>query len=629
MALQNSYSGRILRVDLSRRQITEEPVDEAVMRKYVGGTGLGAKYLYESVSPGIEWNDPRNIIFYGSGPLGGTVGGTGTFSVVTKGPQTNGAVSTQANGFFGAFLRFSGFHGIIVQGAADDWVYLYIHDGISELRNARHLIGKDTWQTGELIGKELGLDEHQVSVLSIGPAGENLVRFASLVGDRGHVASHGGVGAVMGSKKLKAIAAKRSKGELQIKDREAVKAIGREMLEIIKSHPKAETYHWGTSLWVPIYLPLGLLPIKNLTGTDFPEAPKFGGRYYRPRLEMKRTPCWACQFYHCHLVKITEGPYAGYVAEEPEFEDFVAFGPLINQTDHNAVIMLSDINDRLGMDANEAGWLLAMLMECYEKGIITKRDTDGIELTWGNVEAVKAMLSKIAKREGFGNILAEGTMRAGAAIGGEAPNIGVYLQTGVAPRSHDHRARWVEMLDAATSPTSTIDSANASTPPELFGLKPLTDPFSPDEVAKTVVGVKGRRALEDSLAICAFTCRGSSNKHLTDCLNAATGWDWDAGEVSQFGHMVSNLLRCFDIRHGHNPEKEHPSPRYSATPTYGPAKGISILASWEQMKAKFYELTGWDKKSGLPLPETLKKSGLDWIIKDVYPDYTAPGRRNR
>lgn len=558
-------------------------------------------------------------MFFGSGPLGGTVGGTGAFSVVTKGPQTNGAVSAQANGFFGAFLRFSGFDGVMVLGAADDWVYLYIHDGLGELRDARSLVGKDTCETGELIIQELGLGGGQVSVFSIGPAGENLVRFACIVGDRGHVVAHGGAGAVMGSKKLKAIAAKRGREKPRIDNEEALRSIGKEMVENIKHHPTASTFLWGTSLLLPQYLPFGLLPIKNLTATDFPEADKFGGKSYRPRLEMKRHPCWACQFHHCNIVKIMEGPYAGYEAEEPEFEDLVAFGPLIGQTDPQAVIMLTDLNDRLGMDVNEIGWLLAMLMECYAKGIITRRDIDGIELTWGNVEAVRAILPKIARREGFGHVLAEGTRQAAELIGGEAPDIGVYLQTGAVPRSHDHRVRWEEMLDTATSPTSTIDSANVATPPQLFGMEPLNDLFDPEQLAGLVAGAKGRRALEDSLVICAFNCRGSSNKLLTDCLNAATGWDWEPGEVSKFGHMVSNLLRCFDIRHGRDIKKERPSPRYSSTPAYGPAKGKSVSVCWEQMRAKLYENMGWDEKSGMPLPETLSKVGLDWLIKDMYP----------
>ncbi len=626
MTSGNSYTGTILRIDLGRRHITCETVEEAVMKKYIGGAGLGAKYLYENVPPGTEWNDPGNILFFGTGPLGGTIGGTGTLSVVTKGPQTNGAVSTQANGFFGAFLRFSGFHGLVIQGKADDWVYLYLHDGIGELIDARHLLCRDTWEMGELIGRELRLSEHQLSTFSIGPAGENLVRFACIVGDRGHVASHGGAGAVMGSKKLKAIVAKRSQRQLEVANKEAIKSIGQEILQNIKEHRTATTFWWGTSMLLPQYRPLGVLPIKNLTATDFPEATEFGGQAYRPRLEMKRHPCWACQFHHCHIVKIREGPYAGYVAEEPEFEDFVAFGPLIGQTDPQAVIVLNDINDRLGMDANETGWLLAMLMECYQRGIITRQDTDGIELTWGNVDAVRAILPRIARREGFGDTLAEGTMRTAAKIGGEASDIGIYLQTGAVPRGHDHRARWEEMLDVATSPTSTLDSANAATPPQLFGLEPLTDPFSPQQLVRLVTGTKGRRALEDSLAICSFTCRGSGNQLLTDCLNAITGWDWEPAEVSRFGHMLSSLLRCFDIRHGRDVTKECPSPRYSSTPTYGMAKGKSIAPYWDEMITKLYQAMGWDKKSGIPQPETLAKIGLDWIIKDMYPDYTVSSK---
>ncbi len=616
---KDNYTGTILRVDLTTRQVASESVAEEVMRKYVGGSGLGAKYLYESVPPGVKWNDPENVLFFGTGPLGGTVSGTGIFSVVTKGPQTNGAVSTQANGFFGAFLRFSGFHGVVVEGAADDWTYLYIHDGGAELRDARHLAGKDTMETEELIGKELGLGRHQVSVFGIGPAGENLVRFACIAGDRGHMAAHGGTGAVMGSKKLKAIVSKRSQGQVQIGDKETTRSIANEILENLKRRPYSSTFWWGTSLLVPAYLPLGLLPIKNLTASDFPVADKFGGEQLRPRLEMKRSPCWACQLHHCHTVKIVEGPYSGYLAEEPEYEDLAAFGPLIGQTDPQAVIVLTDLNDRLGMDVNEIGWLLAMLMECYEKGIITRKDIDGIELTWGNVEAVRALLPRIAGRQGFGNILAEGTMQAAALIGKGAPEIGVYFQTGAAPRTHDHRARWEEMLDVATSATSTIDSANASTPPQLFGIEPLTNSFSPDEVARVVAGTKGRRAFEDSLAICSFTCRGSSNKLLTDCLNSVTGWDWQPEEISRFGHMLSNLLRCFDIRHGRDTSKESPSPRYASAPTYGPAEGKSASLCWEQMKARLYEGMGWNKRSGIPLPDTLRKVGLEWVIKDMYP----------
>jgi len=617
---QEPYTGALLQVDLSNTRLDKKQIDEEVMKKYIGGTGLGAKFLYENVPPGIEWNDPANLIFFGSGPFGGTIGGSGAFSLVTKGPQTDGAVSVQSNGSFGAFLRFSGFHAIAITGAANDWVYLYVHDGIGEIRDARHLKGKDTLETEELITEELGLGEHQVSVYSIGPAGENLVRFAAVMGDKGHVAAHGGGGAVMGSKKLKAIVTKRSKRQLQVKDIKTLKGISKEMTEIIKHLQKSQVHTWGTSMLFPIYPKLGLLPIKNLTASEFPDAHKFGGDYYRPRLQMERSLCWACGFHHCHIVTVTEGPYAGYTAEEPEYEGMAAWSSIIGQNELGAAIMLNDVTNRLGMDVNEAGWLFGMLMECYEKGIITKKDTGGIELPWGNAEAVRSLLHKIAMREGFGTILAEGTMRAAEAIGGDAPNIGVYMKTGAAPRGHDHRNRWPEMLDVATGSTSTVDSANVFVPAELMNIPPVDDEFSPDEVARVVAGVKGRRALEDSLVLCTFTCRLCDNKFLVDALNAITGWDWEKEQIPTFGHRVANLLRCFDFRHGRTKQREQPSPRYSSAAINGPGKGISVAPYWDQMRDKFYDYMGWDKETGKPLPGTLSKVGLDELVRDMWPE---------
>ncbi|GAG27684.1 unnamed protein product, partial [marine sediment metagenome] len=208
------YTGRILRVDLGREQISEESLDNETLRKYVGGTGLGAKYLYEEVPPGVEWSDADNRIMFFTGPIGGTkVSGSGIFSVVSKGPMTNMAGTSQANGYFGAFLKLSGFDGVIVHGKAKKWLYLHIHDGTAELRDAEHLQGKDTWETEDTIKKGIS---RQSSVYSIGPAGENLVRFACIAGDHGHVAAHNGLGAVMGSKKLKAIVAERGRQKIAI-----------------------------------------------------------------------------------------------------------------------------------------------------------------------------------------------------------------------------------------------------------------------------------------------------------------------------------------------------------------------------------------------------------------------------
>ena len=209
------YAGRLLRLDLTGGRITEDSLDGNTLKKYVGGTGLGAKILYEEVAPEIDWSSPENRLVLASGPLGGTrVGGSGTFSVVTKGALTNGATSSQANGLLGAYLRFNGFEGVIFQGAAKSPVYLYVHDGMAELRDAGHLTGKDVWETEDIIKAEVAKPGREASVFGIGPAGENRVRFATIAGDRGHIAAHNGVGAVLGSKKMKAIAVARRKGNL-------------------------------------------------------------------------------------------------------------------------------------------------------------------------------------------------------------------------------------------------------------------------------------------------------------------------------------------------------------------------------------------------------------------------------
>ncbi|MFH1140339.1 MAG: aldehyde ferredoxin oxidoreductase N-terminal domain-containing protein, partial [Chloroflexota bacterium] len=220
------FTGKLLRVDLTNEEVSEESVDEATQRAYPGGTSIGAKVLYEEVPSGVEWSDPENRLVLATGPLGGTtIGGSGTFSVATKGALTNGATSSQANGFFGAYLKFCGYDGIIIQGAAKRWLYLHVRDGGAELRDASHLAGKDTWETDDIIKRELGYKEKAMSVFCIGPAGENLVKFAAICGDKGHIAGHNGTGAVMGSKRLKAIAVERGKRRLAVSDRKGLVAV--------------------------------------------------------------------------------------------------------------------------------------------------------------------------------------------------------------------------------------------------------------------------------------------------------------------------------------------------------------------------------------------------------------------
>lgn len=251
MAAQNGiggYVGKILRVDLTNERISEEVLDKETLRKYVGGTALGAKYLYEEVPPEVEWSDPENRIMFFTGPLTGTKVGSGIFSVISKGATTGLAGTSQANGFFGAFLKFAGFDGIIVQGQARKWSYLYVHDNTAEIRSAEDLVGKDTWETEDAIKKGL---KRQSSVYSIGPAGENLVRFACIVGDQGHVVAHSGLGAVMGSKRLKAVAAERMPGSIPVAKPERMNTLAKSMYETaLKAMPTLSS--GGTAAGYPI-----------------------------------------------------------------------------------------------------------------------------------------------------------------------------------------------------------------------------------------------------------------------------------------------------------------------------------------------------------------------------------------
>ena len=603
-------TNRVLRVNLTNGLSSSELLSEATSRKYIGGLGVGARILYDEVAPGIDWDSPQNRLILSAGPLNGTlVAGTGSFSVVTKGALTNGATSSQANGYFGAFLRLSGFETVVIEGAAKEWNYLYIHDGTAEIRNASHLVGKDTSETEASIKKEMGGRGSELSVYSIGPAGEHLAKFASIVGDKGHVAAHNGVGAVMGSKKLKAFVAAKSAKTIEVRDDGALRALNKKML----ARAKAETREWeeGTSFLLAEHIKHGTLPIKNLTTNVFPDFERLTGKYYRTHFELKRHPCWKCPLKHCHMITVTEGPYKGYVADEPEYELFAGWGPLIGQTDPGAAIMLSDTTDRLGLDGNEASWLMAFVMECYERGIITKADTGGIEMNFGNVEAARQMLHMIARREGIGNILAEGVMRAAQTIGGEAPNIGVYVKKGQAPRGHDHRGRWLEMIDTATSDCGTI----AVGPQRVEGT-----PFTPEAIVATLSG-KRIRTIVDSLVICMFpsaTMLHNNLDYLVAMVKEVTGWDFTEEEARTTGRRIDNLLRAFNIRHGLLPETELPSPRYGSAQVDGPVKAQSVLPHWDSMIGDYYARMGWDRKTGKPLPKTLRGLGLEDVAADLW-----------
>ncbi|MCL4466657.1 MAG: hypothetical protein M1389_11660 [Chloroflexi bacterium] len=619
MAAANGYAGRILRVDLSRETVAVEENSVATLRKWVGGSGIGAHYLYAEVPSSTGWPDPDNRVVLASGPLAGTpVMGSGTFSAVTKGPLTNGATATQANGFFGAYLKFAGFDAIVCQGTASRWLYLYVHDGLAELRDAGHLLGRDTWQAQDDITAELGKKEKDLSVFSIGPAGEKLVKFAALVGDRGHVAGHNGIGAVLGSKRLKAVVAERGQTRVSVHDPTELRRLANRIAEEIQNHPSsAGIYRWGTSTSYGTAATQGWLPVRNYTTNAFPEYEPFLGENYRRRYELKRAPCYACRTHHLHMVRITEGPYAGFEGEEPEYEQFASWGSLVGQTDVDAAVVLSNEVDRLGLETNEAGWAVAWAIECYERGLLSRSDTDGLELRWGDVPAIRTLVGRIARREGnFANLLAEGVRAAAAKLGRGSEQYAIFTGKGTTPRTHDHRARWLELADTVLSNTGTMEVGQPTFVAEL-GAPADYDGYSAAQVGEVMGRTNGRMLFEDCLGTCRFTTK-TLLANVVAAVNAATGWDFTNDDAMAVGRRIASILRVFNLRHGVAMADEHASPRYWSTPGDGPATGKSFREGWPELRRVFYELMGWDLASGRPLPETLRALDLDETIPEIW-----------
>jgi len=610
------YAGNILRVDLSSGRRWGEDLDERMVKKWVGGVGVGAAYLYDEVSPGVEWSDPENRLIWTTGPLAGSgVFGASTFNVVTKGPMTNLAGSSQANGFFGAYLKSAGFDGIVFQGTSPTPVYLLVRDGAAEIRDARHLVWRDVFDVEDLLRRELGVKEREVSIYAIGPAGEHRVRYSAIVGDGGHLAAHNGVGAVMGSKNLKAVVAYKGTDTFGIYDPEALRKANRELYEVARTWgPPFQK--WGTAGGFSAIYGVGALPVRNLTTNLYPNHERMNGQFIRTHFKVKPKPCHKCPVSHVVQVTVTEGPYCGFVGEEPEYESLAAWGPVIGNDEVGATVMLTREADRLGMDCNEASWTIGWAIECFEKGVFTTRETDGIELRWGNVEGVRELLNRIARREGYlGDLLADGVMRASRRVGGEAADWAVYAQKGVTPRGHDHRGRWCELFDTCVTNTSTIESTFGGLKPELVDLPPVTDPFSHDEVSTLNAKFNGIRQFDDCLGICRLA--SPDPKLILKCLNAVTGWDWMLKDAFTVGRRVVNQLRVFNFRHGMKAQDERPSKRYGSVPIDGPTQGRDIMEKWAWMLENYYRLMGWDPKTGKPLPQTLKELGLAELIRDL------------
>jgi aldehyde:ferredoxin oxidoreductase len=616
----NGYAGKLLRVDLSQKTSSVETLDEEFLKKYLGGASLGIKYIYDEVKPGTNWSDPENRLFFGAGPLSGTrIAGTGSMCVVTKGALTNGMASTQANGYFGAFLRFCGYDAMIVQGQSSSWCYIHVlADGQVEFKDAAQLLDKSTFDTERLIKEEQNKRERQMSVACIGPAGENLIKFSVIMADGGHAASKNGTGAVMGSKKLKAIAIDRGTFAIPIKDKDEINTVREELLARVMSNPMAaDTYKNGTVGGVLMSAKGGMLPVKNYTAGFFAIEPEKLQNYAAPSIRAafnaKPSPCWACGAQHCHVFEAPAGTrFAGRLMEEPEYEGMSAFSSQVGITDMVTSVLLAGEADALGMDVNETGWVCGFVMECFEKRTLLLKDLDGLEMKWGNADAIFDLLNKIARRQGIGDVLAEGVMRAAQKIGGEAPKYAIHGQKGNTPRGHDHRVMRFEQFDTAVSNLGTLE-AHSQAPLKMLGLPETYNPFDPEVLPLVNAKIKGAMVFEDSLVTCRFQTSNQLDL-LCRAVHASTGWEIDIPMALTIGKRAVNLARLFNISHGIDPKLDVPSMRYGSTPLDGPAAGRCVMPQWDRMLQVYYNAMGWDEKTGKPLPETLKSLGLEAAI---------------
>jgi aldehyde:ferredoxin oxidoreductase len=610
--MDEEYREDLLRVDLDHNQVERFPIDKDILRKYLGGTGLGAKFLYDEVLPGTEWSATKNRIIFSAGPLNATsIGGSGSISVVSKGPLTNGIGCSQANGFFGAYLRLCGLYGIIIQGASENYQYLHVDSDSAELLDAEWLRYIDTYMTNHLVKNKHDCSEKEMSVASIGPAGENLVKFAGIFFDHCHSASHNGLGAVMGSKKLKAIAINRARKKIPIYNPNKLRTISKQLVENVKEQSR-DTYEYGMLNGLHNNARRYMIPVKNYTTSkwiiDEDKWKKFGGSYIRKNFPGRRNPCWACQIHHCDIIKITKGPYAGMVLEEPDYEQFAAWSSNIDIKDVTSAMMLSKEVDCLGLETNEAGWVTSWVMECFEKGYLKAEDLGGLEVQWGNVEAVKELLTMIANRKGFGDILAEGVKRASEKLGVDGANAAIYTMKGNTPRSHDHRNRTTEQFDTVVSNTSTIETWGG---PISLGSYPNWE-----DIVKANIHDKGAMMFEDSLVTCRFNTR-MNMELLSQAVSAVSGWDFSYEEAHQVGQRIVHLIRAFNVRHGLVGKRlEKPSKRYGSKPDAGDGKGKNLNKVWDKMLDRYYEGMGWDFE-GKPLKETLIKFGLKDVVNDL------------
>ena len=613
--MSRGYMGKILKVDLSERRIEDEALDENIAYRFIGGYGIGARIIFSEQKAGVDPLGPDNLLGFLTGPLTGTPAISGTrYTVAAKSPLTGCWGDANSGGSFGAFLKFSGYDAVFFSGISERPVYLFIDNGKPELRDAAHLWGKDTYETEDLLKSELGSG---VSVACIGPSGEKMARISCIMHNKGNAAGRSGLGAVMGSKRLKAVAV-RGKQRVPLADEKAVNELRTKYLAKLGGHLDW-IKKYGTSFVTVRSAISGDSPVKNWGGNvtqDFPDAEPVG---HEPldAMKLKSTACYRCPVGCDAVLKEGTGEYK-YAAgsARPEYETLAMFGSNCANNNLESIVMANDLSNRYGLDTISAGAVMAFAMECYEKGLITQADTGGIEMSWGNHRAMVAMMEKMAVREGFGDILADGVQIAAQKIGQGSDQFAMHIHGQEIPGHNPIGSfHWTAPYISSPTPgrhTQGSDGMMKEIIPE-FDRKSFT---GRGQYYRT--GSSFQNALM-CCGMCLFVNGALPSVHnIAEFMRAVTGWDYTTDVLLVAGERIANIRQAFNVREGVNVMQYNIPGRAFGRPPHqdGPLKGITV--DTETMIREAMIAMDWDLETARPSRQKLLELGLDDVARALW-----------
>ena len=605
----NGYGGRILRINLTSGIITKEPTPSDVARDYIGGRGFGAYFLFKEVPKGADPLGPENKLIISSGPMSGLmIPGAGKCDFTTKSPLTGGYASASMGGHFTAEMKYAGLDSIILEGISPKPVYLYIDNEKIELRDAAEYWGKGTIAVEKQFKEKMG-EEFQVAV--IGPGGENMVPYACINHDFGRQAGRGGVGAVMGVKKLKAIVIRGTKS-INVADSKAYRQAGKALYKACKeANFLQEWTKYGTTVVTSWCDEVGALPTRNFSAGSFEDGKDLYAPVMREKIVITDKGCFGCP---SPCGKYSRSKKYGSYVEGPEYETIGLMGSNLGISDIEAVAHANLLADDLGIDSISAGNAIGWAMECYEKGIFTKVDTDGIDLKFGNVEAAFELIGKISRKEGLGALLAEGVKKASKKVGKGTEKFAIHVKGMEQSAYATHNA--TAMLLAYM--TCDVGAHHNRSWAITYDLQVGRDLVVPEKVAR-VIWLQNFRPMFDVLGGCRLQWveLGIDRDLYVPALEAITGFHRTWEDFEKVGERIWNLTRLFWVREneGFGREWDMPAPRfYEEAPKSGATKGqITKLEDVNKLLDMYYEQRGWTN-DGLPTKEKLSKLNLSELV---------------